>query len=175
MIRPPVADPSDPDAGAPEWWRNARRLRRIPIVLAFLLAIIVIKGMGDAKPPPLTTSCATPAIALSTATQKQHHTVRWSVTGPAKSVFELTLGVSRVDVDPGGQFVFVPEEGGSQKTEQRAGHQQTMPKSCKTSGAFGVLVPPGHYTVRMFQLSGPVTSPTVSEVASAPLTVTPQH
>ena len=98
--------------------------------------------------------------------------MRWSVTGPAGSTFELTLGVSRVDVGPGGKLVFVPEAGGDQKTEQRAGHQQTMPRSCKTSGAFGILVPPGAYTVRMFQLSGPVTTPTVTEVASAPLTVT---
>jgi len=140
-----------------------------------VLAVILVRSFATNPPPKLKTSCTQPAIALSTATQKQHHTVRWSVTGPAKSVFELTLGVSRVDVDPGGQFVFVPEAGGSQKTEQRAGHQQTMPNSCKRSGAFGVLVPPGKYTVRMFQLSGPVTSPTVTEVASAPLTVTPQH
>lgn len=147
----------------------------MPLVLLLVLAVILVRAFSSSPPPKLTTSCTQPAIALSTATQKQHHTVRWSATGPGGSTFELTLGVSRVDVAPGGQFVFVPETGGGQQTEQRAGHQQKMPQSCKTSGAFGVLVPPGHYTVRMFQLSGPVTSPTVTEVASAPLTVTPQH
>jgi hypothetical protein len=145
------------------------------LVALLVLAVILVRAFFSSPPPKLTTSCTQPAIALSTSSQKQHHTVRWSVTGPGGSVFELTLGVSRVDVAAGGRLVFVPEAGGSQKTEQRAGHQQTMPKSCKTSGAFGVLVPPGRYTVRMFQLSGPVTAPTVTEVASAPLTVTPQH
>jgi hypothetical protein len=137
-----------------------------------VLGIILFRAFASSPPPALTTSCAHPAIALSTSSQKQHHTVRWSVTGPPSSTFELTLGVNHVDVDPGGQLVFVPEPGGSQRTEQRAGRQQTMPKGCKTSGAFGILVPPGSYTVRMFQLSGPVTAPTVTEVASAPLTVT---
>jgi len=144
-------------------------------VLLLVLAIILVRAFSSSPPPALTTSCTQPAIALSTASQKEHHTVRWSVTGPGSMVFELTLGVSRVDVGPGGRLVFVPEAGGSQKTEQRAGHQQTMPKSCKASGAFGVLVPPGKYTVRMFQLSGPVTAPTVTEAASASLTVTAAH
>src|SRR4051794_9121395 len=135
----------------------------------------MVRAFSTSPPPELTTSCTTPAIALSTTTQRQHHTVRWSVTGPGGSIFELTLGVSRVDVASGGRLVFVPENGGDQKTEQRAGHQQTMPKSCKASGAFGVLVPPGKYTVRMFRLSGPVTAPTVTAVASAPLTVTAGH
>jgi len=144
-------------------------------VALLILGIILFRAFSASPPPALKTSCTTPAMALSTTTQRQHHTVRWSVTGPGSMVFELTLGVSRVDVGPGGKFVFVPEAGGGQKSEQRAGHQQTMPKSCKASGAFGVLVPPGKYTVRMFQLSGPVTSPTVTEVASAALTVTPAH
>ena len=137
-----------------------------------MLAIILFRAFSASPPPALKTSCTQPGIALSTSSQKEHHTVRWSVTGPPGSTFELTLGVSRVDVGPGGKLVFVPEAGGDQTTEQRAGRQQTMPRSCKTSGAFGILVPPGDYTVRMFQLSGPVTAPTVTEVASAPLTVT---
>jgi hypothetical protein len=141
-------------------------------VALLVLGIILFRAFSSSPPPALKTSCTHPAIALSTASQKQHHTVRWSVTGPAESTFELTLGVRRVDVDPGGKLVFVPDPGGNQRTEQRAGRQRTMPKGCKASGAFGVLVPPGSYTVRMFQLSGPVTTPTVTEVASAPLTVT---
>jgi hypothetical protein len=144
----------------------------LPLIALIVLAIILFRAFSASPPPALKTSCTQPAIALSTSSQKQHHTVRWSVTGPARSTFELTLGVSRVDVGPGGKLVFVPDPGRDQKAEQRAGRQQTMPKGCKTSGAFGILVPPGSYTVRMFQLSGPVTAPTVSEVASEPLTVT---
>jgi hypothetical protein len=147
----------------------------LPLVALLVLAIILLRAFSASPPPDLKTSCTQPAIALSTTTQQQHHTVRWSVTGPGRMIFELTLGVSRVDVGAGGRLIFVPEAGGTQKTEQRAGHQQTMPAGCKASGAFGVLVPPGSYTVRMFQLSGPVTAPAVTEVASASLKVTAAH
>lgn len=101
--------------------------------------------------------------------------MRWSATGPAGITFELTVGVKRIDIGPGGKFLFVPDAGPGQTREQRASLQTKMPASCKTSGAFGVQVPPGAYTVRVFQLSGPVTAPTVSEIASARLTVTPDH
>jgi hypothetical protein len=89
--------------------------------------------------------------------------------------FELTIGVHQINIGPGGRFVFVPDAGPGQTREQRASAQVVMPKSCKTSGAFGVQVPPGGYTVRMFRLSGPLTSPTVVEVASTRLTVTASH
>jgi hypothetical protein len=123
----------------------------------------------------LTTSCTQPALALSTATQKQHDTVRWSATGPAGITFELTIGVHQINIGAGGRFIFVPDSGPGQTREQRASGQVKMPSSCKTSGTFGVQVPPGKYTVRAFQLSGPVTDPTVTEIASAPLSVTADH
>ena len=140
-----------------------------------VVGVILFKAFSSTPPPALTTSCTQPALALSTATQKQHDTVRWSATGPPRITFELTIGVQRIDIGPGGTFVFVPDSGPGQTREQRASAQTKMPTSCKTSGAFGVQVPPGKYTVRVFQLSGPVTNPTVTEIASAPLAVTPDH
>jgi hypothetical protein len=137
-----------------------------------VLGIVLVRAFSSSPPPALTTSCTQPALALSTASQKQHDTVRWSATGPAGTTFELTLGVRRIDIAPGGQFVFVPESGPGKTREQRVSPQIRMPRSCKTSGTFGVQVPPGRYSVKMFGLSGPVTSPTVTELASQPLTVT---
>jgi len=132
----------------------------------------MFRAFSSTPPPALPTSCTTPALVLSTATQKEHDTVRWSATGPAGITFELTIGVQQINIGPGGKFEFVPEAGPGQTREQRASGQLTMPKGCKTSGAFGVQVPPGNYTVRAFQLSGPVTAPRVSEIASQPLAVT---
>lgn len=144
-------------------------------IAVLVLGVILFKAFSSTPPPALTTSCTKPALALSTASQKQHDSVRWSATGPAHTVFELTIGVRRIDIGPGGKFVFVPDAGPGQTREQRASGQVTMPGSCKTSGTFGVQVPPGSYTVRVWQLSGPVTDPQVSEVASASLVVTADH
>ena len=145
------------------------------MILLIVLGIILLRAFSTSPPPKLATSCTQPAMVLSTATQKQHDSVRWSATGPAGITFELTIGVHQIDVGPGGKFVFVPDFGPGQTREQRASAQLTMPSTCKTSGSFGAQVPPGKYTVRIFQLSGPVTAPTVNEIASAPLTVTPDH
>jgi hypothetical protein len=144
-------------------------------VAVLVLGVIVFKAFSSSPPPALTTSCTQAALALSTSSQKQHDTVRWSATGPAGITFELTIGVKRIDIGTGGKFLFVPDSGPGQGREQRVSVQTTMPGSCKTSGAFGVQVPPGSYTVRMFRLSGPVTAPTVTEAGSAPLTVTADH
>jgi hypothetical protein len=137
--------------------------------------VILLRAFSSSPPPALTTSCTQPALALSTTTQKEHDPVRWSATGPAGITFELTIGVHRINVGPGGKFIFVPDSGPGQTREQRASGQLKMPANCKTSGSFGIQVPPGKYTVRAFQLSGPVTEPTIAEIASAPLSVTPDH
>ena len=34
-----------------------------------------------------------------------------------------------------------------------------MPRRCKTDALFGVIVPPGRYTVKMFRLTGTRTAP----------------
>lgn len=150
-------------------------MTRLPLIVALILGIILLRAFSNSPPPALKTSCTQPALALSTATQKQHDTVRWSATGPAGIVFELTIGVHQINIGPGGKFEFVPDAGPGQTREQRVSTQITMPRSCRTSGSFGVQVPPGKYTVRAFQLSGPVTAPLVSEIASRPLAVTPDH
>ena len=135
----------------------------------------MLRAFTNSPPPKLATSCSTPAMVLSPVTQKAHDTVRWTATGPPGITFELTVGVHQIDVGPGGKFVFVPDSGPGQSREQRASGQLKMPGNCKTSGSFGVQVPPGKYTARIYQLSGPVTAPTVTEIASAALTVTPDH
>jgi hypothetical protein len=147
-------------------------MRRLPIIVLVVLAVVLIRAFSGGTPPRLRTSCTHPAVALSKVTQRQHGAVQWSATGPAKTVFELTIGVTSVTVGAGGHLVFVPDDGRTTAQEQRASRQTTMPGSCKTNGSFGILVPPGAYTVRMFSLSGPVTSPTIRELATAPLTVT---
>ncbi|HET7530289.1 MAG TPA: hypothetical protein VFJ98_04950 [Mycobacteriales bacterium] len=148
----------------------------MPLVALFVLAIVMLRAFSvDHSPPQLRTSCTHPAVALSVASQQQHSPVQWSATGPAGMVFELTLGVSAAHVRPDGTIEFVPDPGRNKTTTERASQQKTMPKSCKTHGTFGVLVPPGAYTVRMFRLTGPVSAPSVEQVATAPLAVTPDR
>jgi hypothetical protein len=168
-VRPPTLDE---DEGAPEWWRRARRFRAAPLVLAVVVVVIILHAAQGSTPPPLATSCTTPAIALSTASTKEHHPVRWSATGPSSMRFVLTLGVARLDPGAPGRFTPVPDPGLTLKQTQQASLEQTMPKGCKASSTFGVVVPPGSYTVRMFRLTGPRTARVATEVASAHLTVT---
>jgi hypothetical protein len=47
-----------------------------------------------------------------------------------------------------------------------------MGSSCVNSSHFGLVVPPGTYTVRLFRLSGTRTVPSAASVAEQTLTVT---
>ena len=161
----------DEDEGAPEWWRRAKGLRAAPLLLVVVLVAIIVHASQGTPPPALRTSCTTPAVALSDRSVKQHHPVQWSATGPAGMRFLLALGVDHIRVEANGTFTAVPVPG--LVRGEQASHELVMPKGCKTNDVFGVTVPPGSYTLKMFRLSRPGAAASATEAASAPLKVTP--
>lgn len=169
MTRP--ARPDDPDADAPDWWRRAGNLRRIPIIAVVLITVIIVVASQGGAPPKLHTSCTTPAFALSTYRTPNHHAVQWSVTGPAGMHYRMTVGVSGF-VSTNGTLVATPDRGLTQKQTQAASPEMTMGNDCLDTGAFGVVVPTGTYRVRLFRLTGTRQVPMAAEVAARTLVVT---
>jgi hypothetical protein len=172
VTRPDVLVPGETDPDRPEWWQRALRLRRVPIVAAIILGVIVVKAMSGATgPPPLTTSCTTPAFALSTYTITGHRTVEWSATGPGGQAFAIGIGVDHYTPAPDGHLAPVPDPGvGPRDTRTTA--PQHMGKDCTAHGLFGVVMPVGTYNVRLFTIEGNGTDATVTAVATKTLKVT---
>src|SRR4051794_36554383 len=149
------------------------RLRRVPLIAALVLAVILIKAMSSASgPPSLATSCTTPAFALSTYSTPSHHVIQWSATGPANQAFALAIGVDHFTPAPDGHLAPVPDAGvGARDTRTTA--PQRMGKDCTDHGAFGVVMPTGSYTVRLFSIDGDGTDATVTPVVEKTLKVIP--
>jgi hypothetical protein len=168
--RLPPAAPDDPDAGAPEWYRRSRSLRRVPLVAAVVITIIIIRAGQGSPPPELTTSCTTPAFALSTYSIDGHDTVRWAATGPADTRFALAIGVDRFTEAADGHLAPVPDAGVAP-----GGTRTTAPEEldddCKADGTFGVVLPAGTYAVRLFTIEGD-NAADVQPVVEHTLTVT---
>jgi hypothetical protein len=173
VTRPDVLVPGDTDPDRPEWWQRALRLRRVPVVAAIILGVIVIKAMSGASgPPPLKTSCTTPAFALSTYSIMSHRTVQWSATGRPGQAFALAIGVDHFTPAPDGHLAPVPDRGVGPR-ETRTTPPQHMGKDCTAHGVFGVVLPVGSYNVRLFTIDGTGTGATVTAVADKILKVTP--
>ena len=169
MTRP--VRPGDPDADAPEWWRRSANLRRIPIVAAIILVVVILQAVRSDKPPSIRTSCTTPSFVLSTTNAPQRHAIEWSSTGPPGMRYLLTVGASGF-VTSGGRLHATPDYGLSDKQMQAASQEMKMDGDCKQSGRFAPIVAPGTYNVRMFRLAGTKTFPTATEVHAIELTVT---
>jgi hypothetical protein len=168
--RLPPAAPDDPDAGAPEWYRRSRSLRRVPLVAAVVITVIIIRAGQGSSPPELATSCTTPAFALSTYSIDGHQTVRWAATGPAGTRFALTIGVADFTTAPDGHLAPVPDPGVA-TGQTRTSAPQEMDDDCKADGTFGVVLPAGTYAVRLFTIEGDNASD-VRPVVEHSLTVT---
>jgi hypothetical protein len=160
------------DADAPEWWQRAGRLSRLPLIALLVLGVILFRALDTGGPaaPPLAKSCTTAAFALSAAQLKQHQVVRYSVTGRPGSTLELTVGVAGFAVT-GSRLEPRAEAGHGPHAMQAASPQLRLGSSCRASGQFGVIVPPGRYGVRLYSLSGPRSAPVATVVAEQPVTV----
>ena len=169
MATGPTRTPDD-DPNAPEWWRKSALARRLPIVLIIAIVAVVIHASTGGRAPSITKSCTTPDFALSGTTEKQHHEVEYSVTGPPGMTYVLMVGVSRY-VSSGNQLVGIPDPGHTKEQMQPASQRNVMPASCVQTGHFGVLVPPGTYQVRLFRLEGPPGEVQPVAVASHQLVV----
>jgi hypothetical protein len=146
----------------------------VPIIAVIVLVIILLRaGQQGSSPPPLRTSCTTPAFALSSYDVSGHTTVRWAVTGPARSSFVLAIGARALRPGPGGRGVDPVPDRGVTASEVRTTGLQRLGAGCTANGTFGVALPPGHYAVRLFRVAGAGTPGTTSAVAAGKtLTVT---
>ena len=169
---PGVRQPPTPDSERPEWYRRALTLRRVPIILVVVVAgVLLFTGHGP-PPPALETSCTTPAFALSTYNTPAHKTVGWSVTGPAGSRFALAIGVARFTTGTDGRLSPVPDPGVAVRS-MRSTPPTTIDRDCKAHGDFGVALPAGTYSVRLFIINVSDTKPTrMEQVAEKKLVVT---
>jgi len=140
-------------------------------VAAIVVAIIIRNGL-DSRAPSLTTSCTTPAFALSSSNPHRGSIVRWSATGPANSHFLIAIGVARLEPDATvGQLHAVPDPGHTAVTTEEAVLATTLSAKCTGNGAFTVSVPAGRYNVRMFSLEGAGASVSGTVVATKQLVV----
>lgn len=136
-----------------------------------IIAALIRSGL-DSRAPSLTTSCTTPAFALSTTAPHTDSVVRWAVTGPSTTRFLITIGVARlVPGTAAGQVHAVPEPGRAASSTEVAVLATTLSKSCKTNGAFRIGVPAGQYPVRMFTLRATASGVKATDVATKEMTV----
>jgi hypothetical protein len=132
------------------------------LAVALLIAVVRAGGTG---PPPLKADCGRPSFALSTHDVGYHSTtvVRWSAAGPPGQRFFLAIGAQRIDVAPN-RVQAVPQPG---QRSQLASDIHTWGTTCLDHGNFGVALPPGSYTIALYELDPAAAF----EVAMQPFTV----
>jgi hypothetical protein len=142
--------------------------------IAAIAVAALIRGGLDSRAPSLTTSCTTPAFALSSTNPRQSSVVRWSATGPASTHFLIAIGISRLDPEATvGKLHAVPDPGHTASSTEEAVLATALSSSCKDHGAFRLSVPAGRYNVRMFTLQGSGSTVSGTAVATKQLTVRP--
>jgi hypothetical protein len=163
------------DESIPLWYRSipSRGRTRWTIVIVFaIVAVAIFKGGHGTPPPPLATNCTTPALALSASSVTKGATVRWSGTGPPHEQVILAVGVKgfTIGATPK-QLTAIPDPGLRSSDVQQASSLVPFTTSCRATGEFRTLVPPGNYHVRLFRLNGAGASLSTTVVATRPLTV----
>jgi hypothetical protein len=163
------------DESIPLWYRTipSRGRTRWTIVLVFtIVAVAILKGGRGTPPPPLATNCTTPALALSVSSIAKGGTVQWSGTGPPHQQVVLAVGVRGFTLGPTPKRLnAIPDPGLTDNEVQQASALVPFNTSCKVSGSFRALVPPGTYTVRLFRVNGEGSSLSTTQVAGQALTV----
>lgn len=172
MTRPPqVVLPGDPDADTPQWWQRAVRLRRIPMIAAVIVTILLIKAMSSSTPPALETSCTAPAFALSSYTLTGHQELRWSATGPSGTRFALAIGAIGLRPTPSGALQPIPAPG-VDADDVRVSPSVQIADDCTQHGALGVILPAGKYQAGMFVVEPDAkSSEMIQPIAAKELTV----
>ncbi len=134
-------------------------------VFAVGLTLQLVRGDGDIA---LTTSCTTPAFALSVDESLPRRPVRWSMTGPDTGVYVLAIDTVDFSRNANGTYSPLPAPGVPKEEIQAASRPTRLGDGCRESGTFSVVsVPAGKHTVTMFRL----TPDRAEKLTSAPFTV----
>lgn len=150
MTRPGrVALPGDPDADRPEWWQRTMRMRRIPFVVAAVIALLVLRSFANSKPPSLETSCTTPDFALSTYEITGHQQLTWAATGPPGTRFSIVVGATKGRLTPSGMIQPLPDAD-VDPDYVRTTAPRRLGEGCTLDGTLGVILPPGKYRAGFF-------------------------
>ncbi len=131
------------------------------LLLGVLVIFLIGSGVrygGAHRTPKLTTSCTTPALALSASTVRRGGPLYVAVTGPDRTVV-VALDAARLAPDL--TTTLLP---GAKETQVVRPAVQLA--DCKGASVLGVQVPPGAHTVSVFPAEGG------EPLASKPLTVT---
>jgi hypothetical protein len=147
---------------------------RWTIVLVFVIvAVAIVRGANSHPAPVLATNCTTPALALSASSTPKGDFLQWSGTGPPHQQVVLAIGVRGfTDGASAKELTAIPDRGLTAADVQQASTVVAFSTSCRATGRFRVIVPPGTYQVRLFRLNGEGSSLSTTPVASRPLTVT---
>ena len=120
-------------------------------VLAVGITLQLFRGEGDIE---LTTSCTTPAFALSTEESAKGRPVRWAITGPRSGVYVLAIDTADFARNANGTYSPLPAAGVPKEEIQAASAPVRLGEKCRESGTFSIVsVPPGKHTITLFRLS----------------------
>ena len=115
------------------------------------MTLQLVRGDGDIE---LTTSCTTPAFALSAAESAPRRPVRWAMTGPDEGVYVLAIDTADFARNANGTYSPLPAAGVPKEEIQAASRPTRLGPECRESGTFSIVsVPPGRHTVTMFRLT----------------------
>ena len=101
---------------------------------------------GRNHTPPLTTSCETPGLAISTNELRRGEPLYFAVTGPDRTVV-IAIDAATVTAD----LAATPLTGA---TEAQVDRLRVRMSGCKGTGEMGVQVQPGEHTVSVFAAEG---------------------
>jgi hypothetical protein len=162
QARDEVGDPTvDSPLGFTPMGRPWGRWVWIFAVLALVVGIAT--STSRARAPSLAADCKRTVVKLSATEGRFGSPVTWKATGPSGN-YALTLDVTAVSRGNGRSVNVVA--GGSASW---AGPVFAM-SGCRATGRFGLTLPPGDHTMRLFRFSsgavGPVTKAVVTQAVS---------
>jgi len=134
-------------------------------VLAVGVTLQLVRADGDIE---LTTSCTTPAFALSELAAARGRPVRWSMTGPDDGLYILAVDTGDFTRNDNGTYSPLPAAGVDRADIQAASPPTRLGEECRETGTFSIVsVPPGEHSVTMFRL----TPARAERLGSTPFTV----
>lgn len=124
-------------------------MRRLPYVVAAVIAFLVIRSFANSPPPALETSCTTVDFALSKYEVNGHEQLQWAATGRPGTQFSIAVGATRARLTPSGLLQPLPSTD-VDPDYVRVTAPREIDETCKLDGTLGVILPAGRYRAGFF-------------------------